>query len=106
MKGALPPSSIEDEITWSAASLSSATPTGVEPVKEILRTRGSCRMVLESTLALAVVSTFTTPAGTPQSCRICATAKAVSGVSVAGLQITVQPAASAGAILRVAIAAG
>ena len=33
-------------------------------------------------------------------------ASAVSGVSLAGLRITVQPAASAGPILRVAIAAG
>jgi hypothetical protein len=33
-------------------------------------------------------------------------ANAVSGVSVAGLRTTVQPAASAGPILRVAIAAG
>ena len=33
-------------------------------------------------------------------------ASAVSGVSAAGLSTTVQPAASAGAILRVAIAAG
>ena len=35
-----------------------------------------------------------------------ATASAVSGVSLAGLMITVQPAASAGPILRVAMAAG
>ena len=61
---------------------------------------------LDKALALAVVTTFTTPAGTPQSCMIWATAKAVSGVSVAGLSTTVQPAARAGAILRVAIAAG
>jgi hypothetical protein len=33
-------------------------------------------------------------------------ASAVSGVSLAGLSTTVQPAASAGPILRVAIAAG
>ncbi len=51
-------------------------------------------------------STLTTPAGTPASARIAAIASAVSGVSLAGLRITVQPAASAGPILRVAIAAG
>jgi hypothetical protein len=33
-------------------------------------------------------------------------ARAVSGVSLAGLSTTVQPAASAGPILRVAMAAG
>ena len=41
-------------------------------------------------------STLTTPAGTPASSRICAIASAVSGVSLAGLRTTVQPAASAG----------
>ena len=51
-------------------------------------------------------TTLTTPAGTPASSRICAISRAVSGVSRAGLSTTVQPAASAGPILRVAIAAG
>jgi hypothetical protein len=51
-------------------------------------------------------STFTTPAGTPASSRTAARAKAVSGVSLAGLSTTVQPAASAGPIFRVAMAAG
>jgi hypothetical protein len=50
--------------------------------------------------------TLTTPSGTPASDRISATASALSGVSFAGLRMTVQPAASAGPILRVAIAAG
>ena len=50
--------------------------------------------------------TLTTPGGTPASSRIAAIASAVSGVSLAGLSTTVQPAASAGPILRVAIAAG
>ncbi len=53
-----------------------------------------------------VVTTLTTPAGRPASCRIWAKNSVVSGVSVAGLITTVQPAASAGAILRVAIARG
>ena len=44
------------------------------------------------------VITFTTPAGTPARCKISAMAKVVSGVSVAGLTITVQPAAIAGPI--------
>src|ERR1043165_4499326 len=106
MKGALPPNSMAQEITWSAASCNKARPTGVEPVKESLRTRGSCSTALDKALALEVVTTFTTPGGTPQSCMIWATAKAVSGVSVAGFNTMVQPAAKAGAILRVAIAAG
>ena len=53
-----------------------------------------------------VVITLTTPSGAPARRRTSATHSAVSGVSAAGLSIAVQPAASAGASLRVAIAAG
>lgn len=49
---------------------------------------------------------FSTPGGTPASCVSRTSAREVSGVSSAGLQTTVQPAASAGAILRAIIAAG
>ena len=52
------------------------------------------------------MTTLTTPSGTPASVSSRAIARAVSGVSAAGLSTTVQPAASAGAILRVAMAAG
>ncbi len=47
-----------------------------------------------------------TPSGTPASCSRAAIASADSGVSLAGLSTTVQPAASAGPIFLVAIAAG
>jgi len=50
--------------------------------------------------------TLTTPGGTPASSRIGISASMVSGVSDAGLSTTVQPAAIAGPILRVAMAAG
>src|SRR5262245_10554302 len=50
--------------------------------------------------------TLTTPAGTPASSSAGIRASMVSGVSDAGLSTTGQPAASAGPILRVAIAAG
>ncbi len=53
-----------------------------------------------------VVMTLTTPAGRPASSSSCTNSSVVSGVSSAGLMTTVQPAASAGAILRVAIARG
>ena len=49
---------------------------------------------------------LTTPRGTPARASTSTTYAAVSGVSRAGLRIVVQPAASAGASLRVAIAAG
>jgi hypothetical protein len=78
----------------------------VEPVNDSLRTRGSCSQVVTTSAAREVGTTFTTPAGTPASSSRRATASAVSGVSAAGLSTTVQPAASAGASLRVAIAAG
>jgi hypothetical protein len=50
--------------------------------------------------------TFRTPAGRPASCMICANSIEVRGVSLAGLRTMVQPAATAGAILRVAMASG
>ena len=53
-----------------------------------------------------VVTTLSTPGGRPASRSSAATARAVSGVSAAGLSTAVHPAARAGAILRVAMAAG
>src|SRR3546814_16596875 len=49
---------------------------------------------------------LSTPAGSPASSASTASASAESGVSSAGLRTTVQPAASAGATLRVTIASG
>ena len=49
---------------------------------------------------------LSTPGGTPASAARATSASEVSGVSSAGLQTTVHPAASAGAILRAIIAAG
>ncbi len=49
---------------------------------------------------------FSTPGGSPASVRICASASIDSGVSAAGLTMIVQPAATAGPILRVPIAVG
>ena len=52
------------------------------------------------------VTTFSTPAGMPARCASSAAASAVNGVCSAGLITTGQPAASAGATLRVIIASG
>ena len=52
------------------------------------------------------MTTLNTPAGTPARSASSASASAVSGVCEAGLTTIVQPAASAGAALRVIIAAG
>ena len=51
-------------------------------------------------------NTLTRPFGTPASSSNGIKASMVKGVSEAGLMITAQPAARAGAILRVPIAAG
>jgi hypothetical protein len=90
----------------SAASRSRARPTEVDPVNDSFRTLGSCSMALMTGPGDEVVTTLITPAGTPASARISAIAKAVSGVSVAGFNTHVQPAANAGPIFRVAMAAG
>src|SRR4051794_8180238 len=92
--------------TVCAAVASSRRPTSVEPVKDSLRTRGSSTIAPTTAPALRVVRQLTTPGGTPASSSSATMASAVRGVSVAGLRTTVQPAASAGPILRVAIAAG
>ena len=52
------------------------------------------------------MTTLSTPAGKPASSPMRITARAVNGVCSAGLSTIVQPAASAGAALRVGIAAG
>ena len=104
--GALPPSSIEALTTVLADSASRVRPTSVEPVNDTLRTRSSASSAEAIAPDRRDGRTLTTPPGTPASARIAAIASAVSGVSEAGLRMTVQPAASAGPILRVAIAAG
>src|SRR5437588_758356 len=106
MNGALPPSSIAGFRILSAASCSSLRPTSVEPVNDTTRTRGSCSIALTTGPERRDGITFTTPAGTPASSSSGISASMVSGVSLAGLSTTGQPAASAGPILRVAIAAG
>ena len=53
-----------------------------------------------------VVTTWRTPSGSPASCMSAAKAYMDSGVCAAGLTTMVQPAATAGPILRVPIASG
>ena len=92
--------------TFSDACLSRVRPTGVEPVKLSLRRRLSAMIGAETSPEVEVVMTFSTPAGSPASSSRRAKYRVVSGVSSAGLTIAVQPAAMAGAILRVAMASG
>src|SRR6056297_2069084 len=81
-------------------------PTWVEPVKVSLRTIGFSQNSLPVSEAFDDVTTEKTPLGMPA--RSAKTPKAVadSGVSSAGRATNAQPAAKAGAALRVIIALG
>ena len=84
-------------------------PTSVEPVKDRWRTTSLAHSTLPIAIELLArrrVRMLSTPAGMPARCASSATASADSGVCSAGLMITGQPAASAGATLRVIIAIG
>ncbi len=105
MNGALPPSSIDTFLTVPAHCRMSVLPTSVEPVNESLRTMGLSVSSLPMTLA-EPVTTLTMPLGMPARSASSASASADSGVCDAGLITTGQPAASAGAHLRVIIAEG
>ena len=104
--GALPPSSIEVRRTLSAACSSRVRPTAVDPVNDSLRARPSRISGSMTFPALEVVTTLSTPSGRPASARIAARACIDSGVCCAGLMTMVQPAATAGPILRVPMAMG
>ena len=108
MNGALPPSSSDTFFTWPAHCAINSLPTSVEPVKPSLRTIGLdvISPPIAGASAASPVTTEKTPAGTPASSASAAIASAESGVCSAGFSTIVQPTASAGADLRVGIAAG
>ena len=78
----------------------------MEPVKVSLRSRGSAMIGPDTAPDRDVVITLSTPSGSPASISTAARASVVKGVCAAGLITTVQPAASAGPILRVPMASG
>ena len=78
----------------------------VEPVNESLRARGSRMSGSMTAPDERVVTTLSTPSGRPASAMMPASASIDSGVSEAGLTTIVQPAATAGPILRVPMAIG
>ena len=91
----------------SAAERSNLRPTSVEPVKLIDPHARIMQQVVDQRAGfLSTADTLTTPFGTPASSNSGISSSMVSGVSEAGLMMTGQPAASAGAILRVPMAAG
>ena len=73
-------------------------PMTVDPVNEILFTRGSLTSASPSSPP-DPVSTDSTPSGSPASTKHAASARAVNGVVRAGLSTTAFPAANAGATL-------
>ena len=75
-------------------------------MKESLRARPSRISGSMTPPASDVVTRFSTPAGSPTSARIAASACIDSGVCAAGLTTIAHPAATAGPILRVPIAIG
>src|SRR4029450_8618090 len=105
IKGAWPPSSMLTFLTVSAHCLSRILPTSVEPVNDSLRT-ASLAVSSPPTVRASPVTTLNTPAGMPARSASSARASAEYGVKLAGFATTVQPAASAGAHLRVIIAFG
>ena len=108
MKGALPPSSRLIFLMVGAHWAARMRPTSVEPVKDRWRTtslsHSTWPMAMER--CASALSTFSTPGGMPARKASSAQARAESGVASAGLMTTGQPAASAGATLRVIMAMG
>ena len=96
MLGDFPPSSSETRFTVAAASRMMPWPTAVEPVNAILST-SACLTSAAPAVRPSPATTLKAPAGNPAACATSAKSRAVSGVSEAGFNTTVQPAASAGA---------
>src|SRR5690349_23937484 len=106
MNGAFPPSSSDTFFTVEAHCRISSLPTSVEPVNENFRTSGLSVSSLPTRDDCDEVTTLNTPFGNPARCASSASANADNGVNCAGLITTVQPAAKAGATLRVIMALG
>jgi hypothetical protein len=102
----LPPSSIDTLRICEADCSISVRPTSVDPVNVSFRARGSSMSGPMIEPDDDAVTTFNTPPGRPASSMICASASIDSGVCLAGFMTIVQPAATAGPILRVPIAIG
>src|SRR6202051_4439824 len=103
--GALPPSSSPSFFTPTDACWYRILPTSVDPVKPTKRTAGCSHTTLPTAEEVSV-RILNTPRGTPAFSASATSASVVSGVSLAGLRTTVQPAASAGETLRVIIERG
>ena len=101
----LPPSSSATRLIVPAASSATRRPAAVDPVSEIMSTRG-WRTRASPNGGPRPVTRLNTPGGSPASCTTSARMNAVSGATSLGLSTTVQPAASAGATLPIAWCSG
>ena len=99
--GEWPPSSIVHGFMSAPAIAASCFPTGIEPVKEILRTIGELMRYVETSLGTPH-TTFRHPGGNPASWKSRAIATTALGASSGPLMMIVQPAPSAETILRIA----
>src|SRR3954447_8070044 len=105
MNGALPPSSSDTGMIFSAAWARISRPARVEPVTVTMDVTG-CSTRPRPTVRPSPVTTLTSPAGTPASSHTRASARGASGVTSDGLSTIALPAMSAGPTLRAKIAAG
>jgi hypothetical protein len=101
-KGALPPSSSTAGLRYLAQVCAIRRPTWVEPVKFTRRSAGCATMASTTAPASAgaLVTKFTTPAGSPASCSASMIRPWVAGHSSEPLSTTVLPQASGVAIAR------
>ena len=97
----LPPSSRNTRFSVSAPRAAMCLPTAVEPVKEIMSTRGSPVSTSPTSAGSADVTTLTTPGGmSVSSATSLPIHVAEYGVSGAGFSTTVQPGRERGRELR------
>ena len=101
----LPPISREHLFILWAQSVATNLPTSLEPVKETSFI-SLCNISGSPTSVPVPVTIFKTPFGSPASSKSFTKFTAESGVSEAGLKITVFPVTNAGAIFHDGIAIG
>ncbi|CNH10500.1 Uncharacterised protein [Mycobacterium tuberculosis] len=99
MKADLPPSSRKTFLMVAAPSAITLRPVAVEPVNEIMSTRGSLASMAPTAWSLEVTMLITPGGKSVCSAMSSPSTAAHHGVSGAGFRTTVLPAASAGPIL-------
>ena len=96
----LPPSSSATRLMVWAASSATRRPAPVDPVNDTMSTPGWAAMASPTTGPWPLTM-LKTPAGSPASWKISASAYAARGATSLGFSTTVHPAARAGATLQI-----